>query len=480
MTPKARRSKANVNRRPLPRREMVPFVEEECDSLCSSSSDPDDVEQQRYRRKPVPANDIAIRRIPPSCRSQPTVVASGNRADSRSASVERMTTKDGKDKKGHIEFSFSGERIMHMAKIILFTLWMFLSFVTVLYLHLAETSGGVLRSGPRMGRDGSTVSDMALIADKARGLSQRRPSFFRVPPFPRLRPSSPRTHIPLPLPPNKVSVVLMNYSRPRMIQESILMRTLLTHPNIDEILLLHANPNTAFKFDHPKVVNIDATQQNDQMGLSLRFYFCQLSRNDWVIHVDDDMEFSQSALSELLIEFGRNTRRIVGKFGRNLVSHNSFNGYSSRNTHKQSEVILTKFMAMERDTCSSFFDYSHLIWEDTVLNNGEGPLWNGEDIFMSLVSNHRYGADGQMINYAMDWLDVWNAPESLKDYDNGKLDISGGLEGYRLWDWHWWQSLLRRNRHYSYRGTLWQTARRRLSESGPLERGSHSDRGEVA
>jgi len=258
------------------------------------------------------------------------------------------------------------------------------------------------------------------------------------------------------------------------------MRTLLTHPNIDEILLLHANPNTAFKFDHPKVVNIDATQQNDQMGLSLRFYFCQLSRNDWVIHVDDDMEFSQSALSELLIEFGRNTRRIVGKFGRNLVSHNSFNGYSSRNTHKQSEVILTKFMAMERDTCSSFFDYSHLIWEDTVLNNGEGPLWNGEDIFMSLVSNHRYGADGQMINYAMDWLDVWNAPESLKDYDNGKLDISGGLEGYRLWDWHWWQSLLRRNRHYSYRGTLWQTARRRLSESGPLERGSHSDRGEVA
>jgi hypothetical protein len=296
---------------------------------------------------------------------------------------------------------------------------------------------------------------------------------------PQTQPTGPRTlgpplirgttthSIPLPLPKEKVSVVLMNFSRPRMIRESSMMRTLLSHPNVGEVLLLHANPKTAFEFVHPKVVNIDAIEQNDEMGLSLRFYFCQLAKNQWVMHLDDDMEFTTEALNELLIEYARNTRRIVGRFGRDLTPGNSFNGYNSKSRHKSTEVVLTKLMVMERDTCSAFFEYAHLVWNDVILHEGEGPLWNGEDIFMSLVANHVYGKpkDGQEFNnFAMDWLNVWQADDSLKDYDNGKLDISGGMRGYRLWDWRWWQTVLRRNRHYSYRGRLWHVARNRLKE----------------
>lgn len=275
--------------------------------------------------------------------------------------------------------------------------------------------------------------------------------------------------IPLPLPPQKVSVVLMNYSRPRMIRESSLMRTLLAHPNVGEVILLHANPKTRFEFVHDKVFNVDATQENDEIGLSLRFYFCQMVNYDWVIQVDDDMEFNVDVISELLIEFNKDPKRIVGRFGRQLKKGNSFNGYSSRNTHKQTDVILTKLMIMERDMCSSFFEYAHLIWEDIVLNQGEGPLWNGEDIFMSLVANHVYGHKN---NYAMDWLDVRNAPTSLEGYTNAKLDISGDYSGFQVWSWEWWQSRLRRTRHYSYRGMLWQAAEYRLAA---LERSSDSE-----
>lgn len=163
------------------------------------------------------------------------------------------------------------------------------------------------------------------------------------------------------------------------------MRTLLSHPNVDEVLLLHANPKTAFEFVHPKVVNIDAIEYNDEMGLSLRFYFCQLARNDWVIHVDDDMEFTVSALNELLIEFSRNPHRIVGRFGRDLTLGNSFNGYNSKDTHKATEVILTKLMVMERQTCGAFFSYAHLVWNDVVLALPEGPLWNGECCYSGYV-----------------------------------------------------------------------------------------------
>jgi len=246
-----------------------------------------------------------------------------------------------------------------------------------------------------------------------------------------------------------------------MIRESSLMRTLLAHPNVGEIVLLHANPKTRFEFVHDKVVNIDATQENDEMGLSLRFYFCQMVKHDWVIQVDDDLEFGLDVINDLLIEFNRDTKRIVGRFGRNLSRGNWFNGYSSTNTHKQSDVVLTKLMVMERDICPSFFDYAHLIWEDIVLNQGEGPLWNGEDIFMSLVANHIYG---QKNNYAMDWLNVRSAPDELKDYASGKLDISGGYNpDSNFSKWEWWQSLFRRNRHYSYRGVLWQAAESRLA-----------------
>lgn len=255
-----------------------------------------------------------------------------------------------------------------------------------------------------------------------------------TPPLQLIPPQDTGRRIPLPLPSKKFTVVIMNYSRPRMIQESSLMRTILAHPNVGEVVMLHSNPKTKFEFVHPKVVNIDATRENDEMGLSLRFYFCQMASNDWVIHVDDDMEFSLATLSELLIEFNSNPKRIVGRFGRNLKKKSWFNGYSSRNTHAVSDVILTKLMVMERDMCSAFFEYAHLIMEDIVLNEGEGPLWNGEDIFMSLVANFKYG---HKANYAMDWLQVTSAPEELKEYDNGNLDISGGLEGIYLWDWHW-------------------------------------------
>lgn len=276
-------------------------------------------------------------------------------------------------------------------------------------------------------------------------------------------------HIPYTSPSHKVSVILMNYSRPRMIRESSLMRTLLNHPNVGEILLLHGNPETKFEFVHDKVVNLDAVKENDEMGLSLRFYFSQMAKYDWVIHVDDDMEFDTDTLSELLAEFSKNTRRIVGRFGRDLSTTswimNHFNGYLSVDTHKQSEVILTKLMVMERNITSSFFEHAHLIWKDIIVPRGEGPLWNGEDIFMSLVANYVYNSTD---NYAMNWLDVHDAPDDLKDYDNGELDICGGLTTgifrVRYWDWQWWRSYFRRNRHYAYRGMLWQTARERLAQ----------------
>ena len=128
---------------------------------------------------------------------------------------------------------------------------------------------------------------------------------------------------------------------------------------------MHINPKAQFNFVHPVVINIDATKENDQMGLSVQFYFCQLVKSDWVLHVDDD---TGKTLNETLPEFAKNAKKIVVRYGRNRKEGYHFNGYYFKDCTKETEVILPKFMVVERDTCSAFF-------QDIILNNGEvGPL----------------------------------------------------------------------------------------------------------
>ena len=305
------------------------------------------------------------------------------------------------------------------------------------------------------------------------GASIRKPT---TTPF--LRASGVHSHqsIPLPLPKEKVSVILTNFNRPKLIRDSSMMRTLLSHPSIDEVLLLHANSHTAFEFVHNKVINIDAIEENEEMGLGLKYYYCQFTKNKWVLHLDDDIEFTTDALNELFVEFGRNPRRLVGRYGRNISKKNK--GYEPKDVHKSAEVILSRLMVMERDTCSAFFKYSYLLWNDVILQETEGPIWNGDDIFMSLVANHVYGLNtgtrndknklpglyGQYNNYAMDWLDVWDASEDTEIAPEERYDITDGFDGLGWWEWRWWQNIVSRNRQYAYRGRLWSIAKQRLKD----------------
>lgn len=264
----------------------------------------------------------------------------------------------------------------------------------------------------------------------------------------------------------KVSVVIMNHSRPRMVRESNLVQTLAAHDSIDEILLCHSNPVTAFEYPHDKVRNLNATEANERMGLSLRFHYCSTARNDWVIHVDDDQELSSDAINQLISTFARNPHRVVGKFGRayHYWKAPQRHGYDTKNVLGPSEVILTKFMIVERKVCESFFQYQHVV-QDMVSESR--PLWNGEDIFLSLTANHVYNVplQGPYGNLALP-LDVWEASDSFKDDDTGAHDVSGNMDRHRIWNVglvNWWNAFYRAQCHAAYRGRLWYTAKQRLA-----------------
>ena len=276
----------------------------------------------------------------------------------------------------------------------------------------------------------------------------------------------------------------MNHGRPRNIQETSLLPTMLEHELITEVLLLHSNPPTAFHYEHPKVRNINATLENAKMGLSLRFWFCGTeATNEWVILVDDDMLIPRETFDSITNEFAQNTHRIVGIFGRtwSYWMHQGIigNGYNTRRIKGEAEVVLTKLMIMERDICPYFHRYSHLM-DDIVADSV--PFWNGEDIFMSLVANHvyannqKYPIETQLMakmgknNYAMPWLSFKDVDKVMPELHEayGKGGISGNARTIQFWSPQWWKKdsgIL----HLRYRGTLWKEARKRLANQPLLE-----------
>ena len=267
----------------------------------------------------------------------------------------------------------------------------------------------------------------------------------------------------------KVSVVIMNHNRPRMIRESTLLPTLLAHDSIDEVLLCHSNPQTKFEYQpmNPKVKNIDAVEANEKYGLSLRFHFCRQAQNEWVIQIDDDQEVTSLAIDEIITEFARDPHRIVGRYGRQYDFWNYIlrNGYDTYTFLGDVEVVLTKFMIHERMLCDKFFEYAPLV-QDLVPYSR--PKWNAEDIFMSLTANHVYNVpfDGPYRNFAM--------PLELKEADANKYtdalsheaSVSGNLDRVDRNNVRPLQLLLtlwKANSHCRYRGSLWYHAKKRLA-----------------
>jgi len=291
--------------------------------------------------------------------------------------------------------------------------------------------------------------------------------------------------IPPPPPDARVSVILMNHNRPRMLQQSTLISTLTSHANIAEILLCHSNPKTMFHHSHPKVRNINAIDANREHGLSLRFRLAAThATSPWVLQIDDDQEITHGALDRLLGEFSTNPRRIVGRYGRTYrdnVWNRARHGYNTRNVLGNVEVVLTKFLVMEQRICRYFAEYAHIIEARSEFFAQSKPKWNGEDIFMSLVANHVYGYDDdhrrrrqedttttrqEFHNYAL-VLDVWEASDTLKDDDTGEHDVSGNMDRHRPWNVGWtayWEAYRKAQLHTAYRGQLWDWAKHELAQ----------------
>lgn len=177
-----------------------------------------------------------------------------------------------------------------------------------------------------------------------------------------------------------ISAIVLNWKRPFNLKSLILPR-LAKHPLIDEIIVSHANPKTRFELSSPycEIKHFDDSNHNATLGLALRFYHMLRAKNKMILLLDDDLIVSPASIHGLVECFQSAPHLIHGLEGRKLC--NSLR-YHTKTHYGQVPIVLTRCMLLHQRYAALFFEQAHHM--NVMLSKGM-PLWNGEDIFISML-----------------------------------------------------------------------------------------------
>ena len=198
-----------------------------------------------------------------------------------------------------------------------------------------------------------------------------------------------------------VTAVVLNWCRPRWLRW-VVLPALARHPLVDEIVVSHGRRDTAFRYRSRKadIVHRHDWELNERYSLALRFVAAREARNEAVLIVDDDLRVAPSTITALKAAHDEAPLTIHGVFGRHIGEDYSyrFEDYALG----EAPIVLTRCLMMHRSYADLFLEMepraAHLIVRGS-------PKWNGEDIFLSLLSIKRTGSLPRA--YALPFKNVW-------------------------------------------------------------------------
>ena len=196
-----------------------------------------------------------------------------------------------------------------------------------------------------------------------------------------------------------ISVILLNWKRPENIKNKILPQ-LLRCPCVKEIIISHSNPDTIFETEdvsYPKIpiiTNHNDIQNNEKYGVSLRFIHASQAKYPIVMVLDDDIIPHPATIINMVSVFQKNYPCIVSLSGRGIhhkITYQSDqlnNQVSQNNQIYHLPIALTQCCILSKDLSSYFVD--HMNQFDPIIKTYKKPIWNGEDIVMSLMAMFLY------------------------------------------------------------------------------------------
>ncbi len=198
-----------------------------------------------------------------------------------------------------------------------------------------------------------------------------------------------------------VSAVILNWNRPRWLRH-VILPLLARHPLVDEIHVSHGREETYFssKSRHCDVIHRHDWVLNDRYGLARRFVAAKEARNEAVLLLDDDLVVARASITALKSVFDAAPLTLHGIFGRAIGAdyEYSFDGYERGET----PVLLGRCIMMHRSYAEIFLEAEPSAAE--LITRGS-PKWNGEDIFLSLLSIRESGTLPR--GYDLPFKNVW-------------------------------------------------------------------------
>ncbi len=198
-----------------------------------------------------------------------------------------------------------------------------------------------------------------------------------------------------------VSVVILNWNRPIWLRR-VILPLLARQPLVDEIHVSHGRESASFSYKnrHCRIIHRHDWHLNDRYGLALRFVAAKEARNEAVLIVDDDLVVPARSITALKSFFDEAPLTLHGIFGRRINRDYQYlyEGYERGET----PIVLTRCLMMHRSYADVFLEAEPSAAE--LITRGS-PKWNGEDIFLSLLSIRESGTLPRA--YDLPFKNVW-------------------------------------------------------------------------
>lgn len=180
---------------------------------------------------------------------------------------------------------------------------------------------------------------------------------------------------------SKITFVLLNYKRPRNLVEHIIP-SLLKNELIAKVIVSHALRDTCFDtyVYNDRLLQLKRFEDQKRVGMYCRFLAAEKANTECIAFQDDDFVVDNNSIKLCYEQWLEDKHSIHGVTGR-VITENTYIPKDTPSAHVP--VILPHFAMTSNLTIKKVMELAPLV---APYVQDCSPIWNGEDIFLSIVA----------------------------------------------------------------------------------------------
>ena len=180
---------------------------------------------------------------------------------------------------------------------------------------------------------------------------------------------------------SKITFVILNYKRPRNLVEHILP-SLLKNELIDKIIVSHALRETCFDtyVYNDRLLQLKNFEEQKKVGMYCRFLATERATTECIAFQDDDFVVDNASIKFCYEQWLEDKHSIHGVTGR-VITETTYIPKNALSAHVP--VILPHFAMTSSLTIKKVMELAPIV---APYVQDCKPIWNGEDIFLSVVA----------------------------------------------------------------------------------------------